>query len=95
MSADGPASGKHVLGEGIVCAPLVIEVAYPIKRHLHGALNYSSAARITNVAAEGINPKLPTIKMAYGFRSRAHFKTTIFFHCGGLQLYPATHGEAG
>jgi transposase len=28
-------------------------------------------------------------KMAYGFRNREHFKTAIFFHCGGLQLYPA------
>ena len=24
-----------------------------------------------------------------------HFKTAIFFHCGGLQLYPATHGNPG
>jgi len=23
------------------------------------------------------------------------FKTAIFFHCGGLQLYPATHGNVG
>jgi transposase len=29
--------------------------------------------------------------MAYGFRNTEHFKTAIFFHCGGLDLYPATH----
>ncbi len=74
----------------------VIKVAYMIKRHLYGVLNYFSAARITNAAAEGLNSKIQTIKkMAYGFRNKEHFKTAIFFHCGGLQLYPATHGEAG
>jgi transposase len=66
------------------------------KRHLYGVLNYFSAARITNAAAEGLNSKIQTIKkMAYGYRKREHFKTAIFFHCGGLQLYPATHGNPG
>lgn len=74
----------------------VIDVAYMIKRHLYGVLNYFSAARITNAAAEGLNSKIQTIKkMAYGFRNREHFKTAIFFHCGGLQLYPTTHGIPG
>jgi transposase len=74
----------------------VIDVAYMIKRHLYGVLNYFSAARITNAAAEGLNSKIQTIKkMAYGYRNREHFKTAIFFHCGGLQLYPATRGIAG
>ncbi len=74
----------------------VIDVAYMIKRHLYGVLNYFSAARITNAAAEGLNSKIQTIKkMAYGYRNREHFKTAIFFHCGGLQLYPATHGIPG
>jgi transposase len=74
----------------------VIDVAYMIKRHLYGVLNYFSAARITNAAAEGLNSKIQTIKkMAYGFRNKEHFKTAIFFHCGGLQLYPGTHGVAG
>lgn len=72
----------------------VIEVARMIKRHLNGILNYFSAARITNAAAEGLNSKIQTVKkMANGFRNREHFKTAIFFHCGGLDLYPipATH----
>ena len=70
----------------------VIDVAYMIKRHLYGILNYFSAARITNAVAEGLNSKIQTIKkMAYGFRNREHFKTATIFHCGGLQLYPATH----
>ena len=72
----------------------VIDVAYMLERHLDGLLNYFSAARITNAAAEGLNGKIEKIKkMAYGFRNREHFKTAIFFHCGGLQLYPATHTE--
>ncbi len=67
-----------------------------VKRHLYGVLNYFSAARITNAAAEGLNSKIQTIKkMAYGYRNKEHFKTAIFFHCGGLQLYPATHGNPG
>jgi transposase len=74
----------------------VIDVAYMIKRHLFGIRNYFSTARITNAAAEGMNSKIQTIKeMAYGYRNREHFKTAIFFHCGGLQLYPATHGNPG
>jgi transposase len=74
----------------------VIDVAYMIKRHLYGILNYFSAARITNAVAEGLNSKIQTIKkMAYGYRNREHFKTAIFFHCGGLQLYPETHGITG
>ncbi len=74
----------------------VIDVAYMMKRHLYGVLNYFSAARITNAAAEGLNSKLRTIKkMAYGYRNREHFKRAIFFHCGGLQVYPATHGIPG
>ena len=58
---------------------------------LRGAQLLLSTARSTNAAAEGLNSKIQTIKkMAYGFRNKEHFKTAIFFHCGGLQLYPAT-----
>ncbi len=77
----------------------VIDVARMINRHLTGVLNYFATARITNATAEGLNSKIQTIKkMAYGYRNREHFKTAIFFHCGGLQLYPdhpLTHGNPG
>lgn len=44
------------------------------------------AYRITNAVSEGLNSKIQTIKkMAYGFRNPEHFKTAIYFHCGGLQ----------
>jgi transposase len=73
----------------------VIDVAKLIHRHLPNVLTYF-AHRITNAVSEGLNSKIQTIKkMAYGFRNPEHFKTAIYFHCGGLQLYPevpATHG---
>jgi DNA-binding MarR family transcriptional regulator len=54
------------------------------------------AHRITNAVSEGLNSKIQTIKkMAYGFRNREHFKTAIYFHCGGLDLYPAIHEIPG
>ena len=63
-----------------------------IKRHLHNVMTFF-AQRITNAVSEGLNSKIQTIKkMAYGFRNREHFKIAIYFHCGGLQLYPGTHG---
>jgi transposase len=69
----------------------VIDVARMLHRHLQGVLNFF-ANRVTNAVSEGLNSKIPTIKkMAYGYRNREHFKTAIYFHCGGLNLYPATH----
>jgi len=39
--------------------------------------------------SESINSKIQAIKkMACGFRNIEHFKTAIYFHCGGLDLYP-------
>ena len=67
----------------------VIKVAKMLKRHLPNVLSYFTH-RITNAVSEGLNSKIQTIKkMAYGFRNLEHFKTAIYFHCGGLQLYPA------
>ena len=45
--------------------------------------------RITNATSEGLNSKIQKIKaMACGFRNRENFKIAIYFHCGGLELYP-------
>lgn len=75
--------------------PPVIKVARMIKNHIENVLTYFDH-RITNAVSEGLNSKIQTIKkMAYGFRNKANFKTAIFFHCGGLNLYPATHGNPG
>ena len=71
--------------------PPVIKVAKMIKSHEDNVLTYFKN-RITNAVSEGINSKIQTIKkMAYGFRNKEHFKTAIYFHCGGLNLYPTTH----
>ena len=71
----------------------VIAAARTIQRHLHNVLTYF-IHRITNAVSEGINSKIQTIKKkAHGFKSFENFRTAIFFHCGGLKLYPATHGN--
>jgi transposase len=73
----------------------VVKAAKTIQRHLGNILTYFRH-RITNAASEGINSKIQTLKKrAYGYRNRDHFKTAIYFHCGGLQLYPATHEIPG
>ena len=67
----------------------VIDVAYRVKRRLANIMTYFQH-RITNATSEGLNSKIQTIKKtACGYRNREHFKTAIFFHCGGLDLYPA------
>ncbi len=59
-----------------------------LKRHIANILTYFQH-RITNAVSEGLNSKIQTIKkMAYGFRNKDHFKIAIYFHCGGLDLYP-------
>ncbi len=70
-------------------APMV-EKAKLIARHLPNILTYFTH-RITNAVAEGLNSKIATVqKRACGFRNRDHFKIAVYFHCGGLDLYPAS-----
>jgi transposase len=46
--------------------------------------------RITNAGAESMNSKIQKIKvLARGFRNRERFRMAIYFHLGGLDLYPA------
>jgi len=67
----------------------VKKVARLFKRHLKNILTFVRHP-ITTAAAEGLNGKIQEVKKrAYGFRNRAHFRTAIYFHCGGLDLYPA------
>ena len=45
---------------------------------------------ITNAAAEGLNATIQRVKgMARGFRNPQRFLMAIYFHCGGLDLYPS------
>jgi transposase len=44
---------------------------------------------ITNAVSEALNSKIQWIKYtARGFRSREGYRRAIYFHCGGLDLYP-------
>jgi len=70
-------------------APM-IKAAKTLKQHLANILTYFKH-RINNATAEGLNSKIQMVKeMACGFRNREHYKLAIYFHCGGLDLYPAT-----
>ena len=66
----------------------VARVAHMLRRHLDNVVTYCQHP-ITNGVAEGLNSKIMTIKRrACGFRNKHHFKTAIYFYCGGLNLYP-------
>lgn len=66
----------------------VKQVAAMLKRHRDGVLRFVQHP-ITNGVAEGLNSKIMSIKRkAGGFRNAQHFTIAIYFHCGGLDLYP-------
>ena len=68
--------------------PPIISVARTLKRRLDNVLTYLSHP-ITNSLNESLNAQVEKVKrMANGFRNRSHFHTAIYFHCGGLDLYP-------
>ena len=67
----------------------VKKVARTIKRHLEGILT-AVVTGATNARAEGFNTMIQKIKRdARGFRNKERFKAAIYFHLGGLDLYPA------
>jgi transposase len=62
--------------------------ARTLKERLANILTYLDHP-YTNAMAESLNAKIQWIKYtARGFRSRKGFRTAIYFHCGGLALYP-------
>jgi transposase len=66
----------------------ITRAAATLKRYSDGVLRYVLHP-ITNGVAEGLNSKIMSIKRkACGFRNADHFTTAIYFHCGGLDLYP-------
>lgn len=66
----------------------VKKVARMCKRHLSNILTFFEH-RHTNGPMEGLNNAIQgLIKKAYGYRNKERFKTDIFFHLGGLDLYP-------
>jgi transposase len=68
----------------------VKKVARMVKKHLDGILN-AIMSGMTNAKAESTNATVQWVKAtACGFRNRERFRNAIYFHLGGLDLYPAT-----
>jgi len=63
-------------------------VAQLIKKHLWGIIN-AIVLKANNGHAESTNSKIKMIKVrSRGFRCKERFKAAIYFHLGGLDLYP-------
>ncbi len=59
-----------------------------IKRHWEGVMN-AATTDVTNARAESINSRIQWVKrMACGSRNRENFRNAVYFHLGGLDLYP-------
>jgi len=68
----------------------MIDKAKLLKKHLQNILTYLTHP-ITNALSESLNSKIQWVKYtARGYRNLDNFKTAIYFHCGGLDLLPAT-----
>lgn len=66
----------------------VKKVAKTIKTHLWGILN-AVILKVSNGPAESINSRIRMIKIrSRGFRNKQRFANAIYFHLGGLDLYP-------
>lgn len=64
------------------------DVARTIKEHLWGILN-AVVLKVSNGPAEGPNSRIKMIKVrSRGFRNKERFANAIYFHLGGLNLYP-------
>lgn len=64
------------------------KVARTIKEHLWGILN-AIVLKVSNGPAEGLNSRIKMIKIrSRGFRNKERFANAIYFHLGGLDLYP-------
>ncbi len=59
-----------------------------LRGHLWGILN-AVIRKVDNSHAESMNSRIKTLKSrARGFRNKERFRNAIYFHLGGLQLYP-------
>ena len=67
----------------------VKKVACMFKVHLRNILTYFRL-RISNGPAEAINSRISELVLqSCGYRNRERFKSDVFSHLGGLDLYPA------
>lgn len=68
--------------------PPIVAAAKTLKNHIENITTYAKH-HVTNAMGESINSKIEKVKrLACGFRNREHYKTAIYFHCGGLDLFP-------
>lgn len=68
----------------------MIGAAKTLKVHLDNIVTYAHH-HVTNAICESLNSKIEKVKrMACGYRNREHYRIAIYFHCGGLDLYPRT-----
>jgi transposase len=68
----------------------MIDKAKMLKTRLNNILTYLTHP-ITNALSESLNSKIQWVKYtARGFRNQDNFRTAIYFHCGDLDLLPAT-----
>ena len=73
------------------------KVARMVKRHWDGVVQ-AVLTDVTNARSEATNAKIHWIKrLARGYRKRERFRNAIYFHLGGLDLYPdglVTHSRS-
>jgi transposase len=66
----------------------MVKAAHTLKSHIANIVTFAKH-HVTNALGESLNSKIEKVKrIACGFRNRAHYRTAIYFHCGGLDLYP-------
>src|SRR4051812_23594044 len=71
----------------LLAVPFALACGVPIERV---GVVASAFTVTTNAVAEGINDTIAMLqRRAYGFRNLDHFRTTVFFQCGGLRLHLA------
>ena len=64
------------------------QVAKTIREHLWGIIN-AIVLKVSNGPAEGLNSRIKMLKVrSRGFRNKERFSNAIYFHFGGLDLYP-------
>lgn len=79
------------LGWALRCRlPPMRKAAETIRKYLWGILTAITSG-VTNALTEGMNARIQALKRrACGYRNRDRFRNAIYFHLGGLDLYPAS-----
>jgi len=83
-------SWKKWLSSAVPSHPLthLKKVAKTVKEHLWGILN-AIVLRVSNGSAKELNSRIKMIKVrSRGFWNKERFSNAIYFHLGGLNLWP-------